>query len=51
MSRESRERLIKALEESRWAEKKIIGVEDRKDAEQAERMVDLLQGTPETALR
>jgi hypothetical protein len=51
MSRESRARLAKALEESRWAEKEIIGAEGRKDDEQAERIVDLLQHTAEDAFR
>ena len=50
MSRQSRERLIKALEESRWAEKEIMGAEVRKDNEQSERIVDLLQHAPEHAL-
>jgi hypothetical protein len=51
MSRESRERLIKALEQSRSAEKQIIGAESRKDDEQAERIVDLLHRAPADALR
>ena len=45
-SKESRQRLAKALEESRWAEKAIINADARKDDEQAARIVDLLQRAP-----
>jgi hypothetical protein len=43
MSKESRERLAKALEESRRAEKEIITAEAREDDEQTERIVEEIQ--------
>jgi len=46
-----RERLIKALDESRSAEKAIIGAEGRNDNEETDRIVDLLQRTPVDAVR
>jgi hypothetical protein len=43
MSKESRERLAKALEESRRAEKEIIEADAREDDEQTERIVGEIQ--------
>jgi hypothetical protein len=43
MSKQSRERLAKALQESRRAEKDIIDAEAREDDEQADRLVDELE--------
>jgi hypothetical protein len=50
-SRESRQRLAKALEQSRSAEKDIINADARKDDEQAARVVDRLQRAQVGSLR